>query len=467
MKTTTAAYRAAMADRMRGESHVEIKAYHGNAIFVFQDDAIVTVSHKNEIDVLSRKLPIESVAFTISDVEGAYDPDNPTGKWAALDKNDKIEVRFGIDTPNGTQWLPADTYLLDGKPSVTAGQASFSASSRLLHAKKRYYKTSGNTVTLRALALSVLSDAGIESYSLDPCLALIKTNGTVIDTARNMLQRIAHAASCALYTSGDTLYIRRIAPASYDYQLPLSDITLGSDKTSKATPPYTISVNRYSYTADAEAKEIYRAIVDIDGSIDFHAEFDAAAGVYLTASPGATVKSVTPYAQAVDAVIRGAGTYEIAVNGRKISRETYKITEEVSEDEDGGSDSEDNVLITDSATADAVMFYTTQQLTQRAERTFKYRGNPEIEVGDAFEIERAAGNPDRAVIISNEIKFDGAISGTIKAKILRSDIGAPLRVSSQQLYDSDGEALYIVGAEPYDTEYSTSDINSFISAVLS
>jgi len=256
MKPTSEAYQEGMASSFRRRSHLMISIETSGTTYTFEDDIISSASKIADVDPLSRKLPTESFDFSIIDLAGEYNPSNPSGKWAAIDENAEITVRFGFELAGGTtEWLDPDTYLLTGKPTVSGGVATFKATSRLRHLTKKYYKGTFGTHTLLALAESVLLDEGIASsgYSIDPSLGSLTTDAALpIDEAQNLLQMIAHAACCALYTVGDVITIAPIDVSNLTYNempLTLRDIANNGDAISKIEPLYKISVNKYSYDA--------------------------------------------------------------------------------------------------------------------------------------------------------------------------------------------------------------------------
>lgn len=81
--------------------------YGLNVQFVNKD--IVSTQQKHDVDPLSRRLPTETMQFTILDYEHKYDPDNPAGIYAYVDKNSPIEIQFGYELPDGSvDWLKPD-----------------------------------------------------------------------------------------------------------------------------------------------------------------------------------------------------------------------------------------------------------------------------------------------------------------------------------------------------------------------
>lgn len=89
--------------------------YGLNKQFVNKD--IISTQQKHDVDPLSRRLPTETMEFTIIDYEHNYDPDNPAGIYAYVDKNSPIEIQFGYELPDGSvEWIKSDKYVLNGKP---------------------------------------------------------------------------------------------------------------------------------------------------------------------------------------------------------------------------------------------------------------------------------------------------------------------------------------------------------------
>lgn len=186
--------------------------YGLNVQFVNKD--IVSTQQKHDVDPLSRRLPTETVQFTILDYEHKYDPDNPAGIYAYVDKNSPIEIQFGYELPDGSvERLKPDNYVLNAKPSAQNNQATFNGTGLIGSLTGTFYKSKLGSESLYDMAQEVLLDAGLtlteqgeNPWEIDNALKNMFTTAALpIDTHMNCLQLIAHAACCRLYTDDDNI----------------------------------------------------------------------------------------------------------------------------------------------------------------------------------------------------------------------------------------------------------------------
>lgn len=186
--------------------------YGLNVQFVNKD--IVSIQQKHDVDPLSRRLPTETMQFTILDYEHKYDPDNPAGIYAYVDKNSPIEIQFGYELPDGSvEWLKPDNYVLNAKPSAQNNQATFNGTGLIGSLTGTFYKSKLGSKSLYNMAEEVLLDAGLtlteqgtNPWEIDEALKdMFTTAALPIDTHMNCLQLIAHAACCRLYTDDDNI----------------------------------------------------------------------------------------------------------------------------------------------------------------------------------------------------------------------------------------------------------------------
>lgn len=186
--------------------------YGLNVQFVNKD--IVSTQQKHDVDPLSRRLPTETMQFTILDYEHKYDPDNPAGIYAYVDKNSPIEIQFGYELPDGSvEWIKPDNYVLNAKPSAQHNQATFNGTGLIGSLTGTFYKSKLGSKSLYDMAQEVLLDAGLtlteqgeNPWEIDDALKdMFTTAALPIDTHMNCLQLIAHAACCRLYTDDDNI----------------------------------------------------------------------------------------------------------------------------------------------------------------------------------------------------------------------------------------------------------------------
>lgn len=109
-----------------------------------------------------------------------------------------------------------------------------------------------------------------------------------------------------------------------------------------------------------------------------------------------------------------SGTKTVVITGKSLSENSVVVSYPVNLD--GEIDKEENPLITNdemcSALANQVMKYLQMRNTYEA----SYRGNPELEVGDIIGLQTLYTDEMDALILVDEITFNGSLSGKMKVK---------------------------------------------------
>lgn len=467
-----------LKSRFRKLAYAMVKLFIDGTAHTIPPERIVSVDTEGDVDPLSRKLPEEKLSFTVIDIDGEYDPANPEGIWEKLDENTEVYVEFGFEPTAYIGWMFGGAFVLDGKPELSDGKASFTASGKISRLNKPFYKGVYEEKTLYALAEEVFEDAGITDtyYSIDDCLQDISTTAPLpIDTHCNLLQMIAHAGGCALFMVGEVYHIERINLSESDYEadyITREDILQNGDILSKNSPLYKVTENIYHYVTEDDRSELYRATVTVDGLRSYHCEFAAATEITVNAysESGANIGARQVYASALDCTVVGFGEVTIVVTGQKLN--TVKDTAElaVSDDASGGVDEEDNPLITSEEHRQKHMQIMADYLSLRSTHTITYRGNPFIQPMDTLYIESTRGTVIGGLVLVSRITFDGTLGGSLIIKVLGED-----ERNSALLYDENGDTvannrgveIACVGLTDYKSTYSYTEIDDFISEVLS
>jgi hypothetical protein len=180
----------------------------------FVNSDLVSAKQSHDVDPLSRRLPVESFQFTILDYEHNYDPDNPTGIYAYVDAKSPVSIRYGYELPSGTvEWLKADKYILNAKPTASNNQATFTATGLIGSLSGTFYKSKTGSKNFYDMAEEVLLDAGLtlteqgtNPWEIDESLKTMFTTAVLpISSHMNCLQLIAHACRCRLFTDDDNV----------------------------------------------------------------------------------------------------------------------------------------------------------------------------------------------------------------------------------------------------------------------
>ena len=473
MKTTSQNYDIKMAAQCRNRSHIRISLNSAGTVYSFTDDQISVAEKTSDIDPLSRRLPKETFTFSIIDLAGEYNPSNPSGKWSSLDENAVISVEFGYEITAGTtEWLAADEYCLDARPTVSGGIAKFVASSRLCHLTKNYYKGTYGTQSFYSMAVAVLTDAGLSAsdYIIDPSLSDIYTDAPLpITTHVNCLQLIAHATGCTLRTVNGVVRIDKfsanVQPDSFI--VGTDSIALGGDTVSKIETLYKVQANQYVYTPDSETSVLATVNIDSENETPCHIEYATAADISLTVDGSATITDLHVYAQAADFVLNGTGTFTVTVMGKKITSSVSTMESVISLDTTGATDSEKNQLITSTALQYSLIYNVANYLQYRLTHTVKYRGNPELEPLDALFFATQYGTFISALVLTHKITFNGAVSGSMTLKSISEISDCFLYDSNEEIVtDRNGDRIGIIGLTDYQSNYTTQEMDAFISEVI-
>lgn len=408
---------------------------------IFENDTISSAAHVMDTDPLQRSLEESTLDFTIINLDGMYDPDNPRGLWEYVENEQPITVEYGQRIKKGVtwadvyanswanmelttwaalyeggfvEWVPGGRYVLNGQPEVKGLLASFHGRSRLMSLTDPYHKGQYRPggITLYDLAVEVLEDAGVpevyegeKPYVLNDGLKKIKTTAPLPKTShRECLQLIAHAACMIAYTDREGfIRIEPISQEQHNAQLDFGTLKDWPDVT-KVPPLYGVNVKAYTYRPAAEVRELHKATYD-PGS--YLVEFDFATNVTVTGAASYTVMTGT-----VQFTVKARG--EVVVSGKPLEGSTstvYSLT-----GQSGETEEIDNPLITDRATAQRVADYAREYLRLRCTYEFDYRGNPEIDSTDLLYGQSRFSERFPMRVLRHEIRKGEGIDGHMIAK---------------------------------------------------
>lgn len=195
-----------------------------------------------------------------------------------------------------------------------------------------------------------------------------------------------------------------------DFTLDFSSIAENSQKISKIDSLKAVTVAQYSYTVGNDVQTLFEGSTR---DTQFHVEFSSAAQDVQIQVEGGTLISSETYARAADLEL-SAGTKNITIKGKMLSENSTVTTYPVSSS--GEIDKEENPLITNQEMRDALAEHVASYLKMRNTYDVDYRGNPEIEVGDVIGLQTLYTGEMDALVLVDEISFDGSLSGRMKVK---------------------------------------------------
>lgn len=389
----------------------------------FDNNRIISTKQSHDVDPLSRRLPKETMQFVVIDYDHDYDPDNPSGIYQYVDTHSPMAIRFGYKLPDGTiERLKADRYVLSGKPTITKNQVTFSGTGLIGSLSETFYKSKLGSKSFYDMAEEVLQDAGLtltpqgtNPWIIDESLKqMFTTSALPVDTHMNCLQLIAHACGCRLFTDDDNII--HLTPfvlntdSREDFELDFNTISENSQAISKIDQLKAVTVAKYTYTAANDTSKLYEGTTT---ETNLHVEFSGLAQDITITVSGGTLISSDIYARAADLVL-SSGTKTVVITGKTLTESSVVVSYPVASA--GEIDKEENPLITNDNICTALAQHVIQYLKLRNTYTANYRGNPEVEVGDVIGLQTLYTDEMNALVLVDEITFNGALSGKLTVK---------------------------------------------------
>lgn len=171
----------------------------------FTKDDILGYTHSQSSDLLSAALPKNTINFRLRNENAQWNPDNVGGQSQYLTDQQEIRVRYGMNLPDGIEWIDGGVFWLSEWDVPSNGlEASFTARDLLTFMSESY--TGPQSGTLYDIAEAALSQAylpvlstGAKSYELDPILKDYTTEFEGVYSIAEILQMVAHAGNCVMY----------------------------------------------------------------------------------------------------------------------------------------------------------------------------------------------------------------------------------------------------------------------------
>lgn len=448
---------------------------------VFGNAQVQSAAHKMETDPITRRLPVNAFEFSIvnsnavsggEDKQYLYDPDNLDGVYRYISEQSPVRVEYGQLLSGGlswgdaysntwgelelngwqevyeggvVEWVPGGRFYLTAQPTVDGLYARFKAQDALSRLDKVYDKGvyAGGGRSLYALAQEVLEDAALQSldgnnvpWRLWEGLCAVTTTAPLpVKKHKELLQLIAHAGRCVLYT--DRTGCVRIEPEStVQDNLKLDFHTLSErPKVTQIPTLRAVQCAAHSYVPEEQSTQVYEKahLFGADGRLSLHVSF-AASAEHTVSAKGARVVSFVSYARAAEVVLEaatgaealvdeetGARAVKLSINAHKLAQAASSVTAVVAAtlqpDANGSVETLENPLITSEENARAVAEWVRDYLLLRNTYEFAYRGSPEVECGDLVWLEtQFAPHTAPARVLKSELSFDGSLRGKMTAK---------------------------------------------------
>ena len=180
---------------------------------IFNTGDVLSTDHTASVDPISSSLPYEKLTMKVTNYDKDYNPDNPKGMWKYFTNGQPLRVRYGTTVEGETEWVDAAYLYISDAPTVDKQSATFTATDVISLLTNTYYKGvwRDNGISLYDLAVDVLHDAGVTSYSIPTYLQNIITYAPMpVTTHKECLQLIANAGRCVLYTGTDGAIVMKL-----------------------------------------------------------------------------------------------------------------------------------------------------------------------------------------------------------------------------------------------------------------
>ena len=167
---------------------------------------------------------------------------------------------------------------------------------------------------------------------------------------------------------------------------------------------------RYSYSPDSDTQTLFEGTT---AETHFHVEFSGLAQDIQISVSGGTLISSEVYARAADLVL-SSGTKTVVITGKTLTESSVVVSYPVALE--GEIDKEENPLITSDEMSQALAAHVMRYLQMRNTYDTEYRGNPEMEAGDIIGLQTAYTPEMDALVLVDEITFNGSLKGKMKVK---------------------------------------------------
>lgn len=200
------------------------RIFLGHTLILNKKD-ILSFTHEQHGDVLSAEIPKNSIEFSLNNIDGRWNPSNPTGMERYLSERQRLTVRYGFTMDDDSiEWIKAGTFYLSEWYAPSNGiEARFTARDALEYIINEENKTA-KTDTLKNLAewATASIPAGTD-IKIDDSLANYTANYKGDATSGVVLQKCANASMCViLYDREGALHIKPLKKEPSGYMIPLS-----------------------------------------------------------------------------------------------------------------------------------------------------------------------------------------------------------------------------------------------------
>ena len=378
---------------------------------------IIEAKQKWSIDLLSREITDNNFQVTIDNRMSRYNADNPEGNNRYIQEQQPIEISYYYETSGGIyEKINGGTLYLTGQPKTEEYEATFEAKGILYFLNDTYKKGvyNANGQTFYSLLTSLFNEAGITQYSIDNSLQNWSTTIPLkLLPIKELIQLICNATNTICIEDREN-YIRIIPKDSTvkNYYLDLNN-QKEFPVVETGAKLKDVNVTYYHAIVGSTLEEVFNGNFKITTRTKLQIEYSSAPATECIATiTNGTINSANYYAYYCEldvSVTNSSNDVGIVIKGKKI--ELNKSTYTLSVNLNGENCDIDNPLIDSESNALLVANQFKEYLINRNVYTSENRGEPIWDVGDVIELETQFTERINSAITSNEVTFDGGLSG--------------------------------------------------------
>lgn len=404
------------------DTRARIRFIQFGVVLEYTNTEVLDSTLSRRVSPISEYVPQYDFNVRVRNVDHFFDVDNPDSPVHFFNSDQAIAVMYGYELDDGTvEWLPKRTVFCSGWEADNFS-ATIYGQDILRNLNSEYYKGTYNVNgrTLRALAVDVLTSAGITDYMLDSQLSTITTQLPIPRVShKEALQLIANAGRCILrFTSTGGVVIEQPMAQTANFKMEHQDMT-SYPITRKLEDVSTVTVQYHLWfkSADTAEETLYNETVTVESGevktlLFNNAQFDYR--VAISPTPGSGGGIVDSGAYFVSVLFGSAGTYNLTVYGKP-----FRIVETSYQrrlGDVGKPITWKNPLVGGWAMAWPLADWLYAYYSSTTEYEYDTRGNPELDVPDLIRQENEFAPNLRVRLTAYTLRFRQAFSGHVVAR---------------------------------------------------
>lgn len=387
---------------------------------IYTDDEILEAENSKKTTLINSDLPTHTFKFTIDNMDKLFNPDNPEGWYRYILQKQPISYSWGYQLDDGTiEWILGGKMLLTGSVEVGENKVSFNTTTLINYLTHTYKKGvyNPNGMSLYDMAVAVLTENNINpsQYRLWEGLRNLRTDAPIpkLET-RQILQIIATAGNCVLYTDNENVLV--IEPFVYVVNEDGMDYDFITSKPEVNIQPELHNAIVYvnHYNIEEAVSELFKnESLEIDGTAIIEVEYNLATNISATIT-GGTILNANYYGRyAILEIEAQDDVVSLIISGNKIN--TTQVIESKLYNEDGENAEYTSDLITpmlESSKDTKLCEFIGDWYNCRNIYSFNNRGDILKNTREIIPIETDFSDSLLGFLVENSIKYNGAWSGS-------------------------------------------------------